>query len=59
MLDPAPDTRTATGLAVRCSRALRSPWSRFSLLVVLLLAAAAAMLLLEPQRLLATGWRPG
>lgn len=56
MLDPLPDARSATGLAVRCSRALRSPWSRFSLLVVLLLAAAVAMLLLEPQRLLATGW---
>ncbi|MET7635686.1 TVP38/TMEM64 family protein [Streptomyces sp. NPDC001773] len=56
MLDPLPDARSATNLAVRCSRALRSPWSRFSLLVVLLLAAAAAMLLLEPQRLLATGW---
>ncbi|MEU9761418.1 TVP38/TMEM64 family protein [Streptomyces sp. NPDC001834] len=56
MLDPAPAARPADGLAVRCTRALLSPWSRFSLLVVVLLAAAATMLLFEPQRLLTTGW---
>ncbi|MFF2963750.1 TVP38/TMEM64 family protein [Streptomyces sp. NPDC057963] len=56
MLDPVPGARPATGLAARCTRALLSPWSRFSLLVVVLLAAAAAMLLLEPQRLLAADW---
>ncbi|MCX4785283.1 VTT domain-containing protein [Streptomyces sp. NBC_01221] len=58
MLDPVPAARPATGLAARCTRALLSPWSRFSLLVVVLLAAAAAMLLLQPQRLLAADW-PG
>ncbi|WP_335935443.1 TVP38/TMEM64 family protein [Streptomyces sp. PTD5-9] len=56
MLDPVPAARPADGLAVRCTRALLSPWSRFSLLVVVLLAAAAAMLLFEPQRLLTAGW---
>lgn len=56
MLDPVPATRPAGGLAVRCTRVLLSPWSRFSLLVAVLLAAATTMLLLEPQRLLASGW---
>ncbi|MEW2487896.1 TVP38/TMEM64 family protein [Streptomyces sp. NPDC048411] len=56
MLDPVPAARPATGLAVRCTRALLSPWSRFSLLVAMLLAAAATTLLLDPQRLLAHGW---
>ncbi|WP_392668767.1 TVP38/TMEM64 family protein [Streptomyces sp. LN785] len=55
MLDPAPAARPVTGLAVRCTRVLRSPWSRFSLLVAVLLAAGVTTLLLEPQRLLATG----
>ncbi|MFD5030988.1 TVP38/TMEM64 family protein [Streptomyces sp. NPDC058220] len=48
--------RPSPGLAVRCSRALLSPWSRLSLLVVVLGAAAAAVLLYEPQRLLSDGW---
>ncbi|MEU1436798.1 TVP38/TMEM64 family protein [Streptomyces sp. NPDC005786] len=56
MLDHVPATRPASGLAVRCTRMLLSPWSRFALLVAVLLAAATTMLLLEPQRLLASGW---
>lgn len=56
MLDPAPSTRPAAGLAVRCTRVLLSPWSRLSLLVAVLLAAATTMLLLEPRRMLASGW---
>lgn len=56
MLDTAPATRPAGGLAVRCTRVLLSPWSRLSLLVAVLLAAATTMLLLEPQRLLSSGW---
>ncbi|MCX5138759.1 MULTISPECIES: TVP38/TMEM64 family protein [unclassified Streptomyces] len=56
MLDPVTATRPAGGLAVRCTRVLLSPWSRFSLLVAVLLAAATTMLLLEPQRLLSSGW---
>ncbi|MGC5346412.1 TVP38/TMEM64 family protein [Streptomyces sp. DT24] len=56
MLAPAPAARPGSGLAVRCARALLSPWSRLSLLVVVLSAAAATMLVLEPQRLLADGW---
>lgn len=55
MLAPVPATRPAGGLAVRCTRVLLSPWSRFSLLVAVLLAAATTMLLLEPQRLLTSG----
>ncbi|MFF2330819.1 MULTISPECIES: TVP38/TMEM64 family protein [unclassified Streptomyces] len=55
MFDPVPTARPAGGLAVRCTRALLSPWSRFSLLVAVLLAAAAAMLFLEPQHMLAAG----
>ncbi|MFI5757669.1 TVP38/TMEM64 family protein [Streptomyces sp. NPDC051569] len=54
MLDTV--TRPSPGLAVRCSRALLSPWSRLALLVALLGAAGAAVLLFEPQRLLADGW---
>ncbi|CAG7658086.1 TVP38/TMEM64 family protein [Actinacidiphila bryophytorum] len=47
------------GLAVRCSRALLSPWARFALLVLLLAAAGAAVLAWHPQRLLtAHGWQP-
>lgn len=58
MFDPVPADRPAGGLAVRCTRVLLSPWSRFSLLVAVLLAAATSMLLFEPQRLLASGWPP-
>jgi uncharacterized membrane protein YdjX (TVP38/TMEM64 family) len=47
-----------TSLAVRCTRALLSPWSRLSLLVALLAAGGAMVLLLQPQRLLADGWPP-
>ncbi|MCI3245173.1 MULTISPECIES: TVP38/TMEM64 family protein [Streptomyces] len=50
---PAP-----SGLSVRCTRVLLSPWTRLSLLVVLLAAAASAVLIYEPQRLLAHGWPP-
>ncbi|MEV6400281.1 TVP38/TMEM64 family protein [Streptomyces sp. NPDC051907] len=56
MLDPVP--RPASGLAVRCTRALFSPWSRLSLLVALLASAAAAVVAYEPQRLLSAGWPP-
>jgi uncharacterized membrane protein YdjX (TVP38/TMEM64 family) len=52
---PAP---VPAGLAERCTRALLSPWARFSLLVALLAGAASAVLLFEPQRLLADGWPP-
>ncbi|MGW2015285.1 TVP38/TMEM64 family protein [Streptomyces sp. NPDC001927] len=54
MLDPV--TRPPGSLALRCSRAMLSPWSRLSLLAALLLAAATTVLLYEPQRLLAEGW---
>ncbi|MDH6221361.1 TVP38/TMEM64 family protein [Streptomyces pseudovenezuelae] len=50
---PAPTSPLA-----RCGRVLRSPWSRFSLLVTLLAAAGASVLLFEPQKLLADGWPP-
>ncbi|MFF3324825.1 TVP38/TMEM64 family protein [Streptomyces sp. NPDC002889] len=56
MLDPVP--RPASGLAVRCSRALFSPWSRLSLLVMVLAAAVVTVVLYEPQRLLSAGWPP-
>ncbi|MFF2009783.1 TVP38/TMEM64 family protein [Streptomyces sp. NPDC058195] len=56
MLAPVPAARPGTGLAVRCTKALLSPWSRLSLLVAVLLGAATTMLLLEPQRLLAADW---
>ncbi|MFD7862430.1 TVP38/TMEM64 family protein [Streptomyces sp. NPDC057682] len=55
MLDHVPATRPTGGFAVRCTRVLLSPWSRFSLLVAVLVGAAATMLLLEPQRLLVSG----
>ncbi|MEV7288447.1 TVP38/TMEM64 family protein [Streptomyces sp. NPDC093252] len=45
-------------LAVRCARALLSPWARFALLVALLVGAGATVLLFEPQRLLREGWPP-
>ncbi|MEU9702512.1 TVP38/TMEM64 family protein [Streptomyces sp. NPDC047981] len=54
MLDPV--TRPPGSLALRCSRALLSPWSRLSLLAALLVVAATTVLLYEPQRLLAEGW---
>ncbi|MFF3291388.1 TVP38/TMEM64 family protein [Streptomyces sp. NPDC003023] len=54
MLDLVPGP--ASGLAVRCTRALFSPWSRLSLLAVLLASAAVAVLLYEPQRVLSQGW---
>ncbi|WP_328581257.1 TVP38/TMEM64 family protein [Streptomyces sp. NBC_00370] len=56
MLDTGP--RPSSGLVVRCSRVLLSPWSRFSMLVVVLGCAAAAVLLYEPQRFLSAGWPP-
>ncbi|MGA4959979.1 TVP38/TMEM64 family protein [Streptomyces lavendulocolor] len=56
MLDPV--TRPQAGLAVRCSRALLSPWSRLSLLLVVLASAAVTVVLYEPQRLLSAGWPP-
>ncbi|ORT60938.1 TVP38/TMEM64 family protein [Streptomyces sp. CB03238] len=56
MLDPV--TTPQAGLAVRCSRALLSPWSRLSLLLVVLASAAVTVVLYEPQRLLSTGWPP-
>lgn len=54
---PAPEP-TPVGPFARCSRALRSPWARFALLVALLAAAASSVLLFEPQKLLADGWPP-
>ncbi|MFD7137385.1 TVP38/TMEM64 family protein [Streptomyces sp. NPDC059894] len=54
-LPPAP-VPGPVGVAARCARVLRSPWSRFSLLVALLAAAASSVLLFEPQKLLADGW---
>lgn len=48
----------APGFAARCTRVLRSPWSRLSLLLVLLAGAASSVLLFEPQKLLADGWPP-
>ncbi|WP_299536931.1 TVP38/TMEM64 family protein [uncultured Streptomyces sp.] len=56
MFEPVPTARPGHGLALRCSRALLSPWSRFSLLVAVLLAAATTTLMFEPQRLLESGW---
>ncbi|MFB7369918.1 TVP38/TMEM64 family protein [Streptomyces sp. NPDC056222] len=56
MLDPV--TQPPGSLALRCSRALLSPWSRLSLLAVLLAAAATTVVLYEPQRLLSAGWPP-
>ncbi|GGZ55372.1 TVP38/TMEM64 family protein [Streptomyces inusitatus] len=54
MFEPVP--RPSSGLAVRCSRVLLSPWSRFSLLMLMLASAGAMVLLYEPQRLLSDGW---
>ncbi|MFE3329819.1 TVP38/TMEM64 family protein [Streptomyces sp. NPDC059176] len=54
MLAPVPGPRD--GLALRCGRALVSPWSRLALLVLVLACAASTVLAYEPQRLLATGW---
>ncbi|MGI5400442.1 TVP38/TMEM64 family protein [Streptomyces sp. CA-135486] len=54
MLAPVP--RPTSGLAVRCTRALFSPWSRLSLLVAMLVAAAVTVVMYEPQRLLSAGW---
>jgi uncharacterized membrane protein YdjX (TVP38/TMEM64 family) len=54
MLDPVP--RPASGLAIRCTRALFSPWSRLSLLVMVLASAGLMVVLYEPQRLLSAGW---
>ncbi|MFJ8695739.1 TVP38/TMEM64 family protein [Streptomyces roseolilacinus] len=57
MLEPA--VRPQTGLALRCSRVLLSPWSRLSLLVCLLAGAGAVVVAYEPHRLLAGGgWPP-
>ncbi|MFF0064618.1 TVP38/TMEM64 family protein [Streptomyces sp. NPDC005279] len=56
MLEPVP--RPSSGLAIRCTRALFSPWSRLSLLVAVLAAAAVTVVLYEPQRLLSAGWPP-
>lgn len=53
MLDRLP---TSDGLAVRCTRALLSPWARLALLVALLAGAATAVLLWQPQRMIAEGW---
>ncbi|MFJ8649338.1 TVP38/TMEM64 family protein [Streptomyces sp. NPDC093546] len=57
MLDPVTRPQ-ASALALRCSRALVSPWSRLSLLLLLLVSAAATVVLYEPQRLLSAGWPP-
>ncbi|MER6475730.1 TVP38/TMEM64 family protein [Streptomyces filamentosus] len=54
MLAPVP--RPTDPFAVRCSRALLSPWSRLSLLALVLLTAATLVVLYEPQRLLTSGW---
>ncbi|MER7175583.1 TVP38/TMEM64 family protein [Streptomyces mesophilus] len=55
LVAPAPGD---AAFAVRCGRALLSPWSRLGLLVLLLAAAGTGVLVLEPQRLLADGWPP-
>ncbi len=44
------------GFPSRLVQTLRSPWSRFGLLIVLLAAAGAVMLVFEPQRLITDGW---
>ncbi|GAA1173262.1 TVP38/TMEM64 family protein [Streptomyces hebeiensis] len=48
-------TRGSSGLAVRCSRALLSPWSRFSVLIAVLAGAAVVVSVYEPQRVLTEG----
>ncbi|MEU9336313.1 TVP38/TMEM64 family protein [Streptomyces sp. NPDC048290] len=55
---PAGAVPLRPAFAVRCARALLSPWARFALLVALLVGAGAAVLLFEPQRLLREGWPP-
>ncbi|MFE2041183.1 TVP38/TMEM64 family protein [Streptomyces sp. NPDC059477] len=55
---PAGAVPPRPGLTARCTRALLSPWARFSLLVALLAGAASTVLLFEPQRLLQDGWPP-
>ncbi|MFI1488527.1 TVP38/TMEM64 family protein [Streptomyces sp. NPDC020747] len=57
-LVPTEFATAPTGPAARWTRALLSPWCRFSLLVSLLVSAGATVLLLEPQKLLADGWPP-
>lgn len=54
MLDPVP--RPSSGLTIRCTRVLLSPYSRLSLLLMVLAAAAVTVVLYEPQRLLSEGW---
>ncbi|WP_369367765.1 TVP38/TMEM64 family protein [Streptomyces sp. CG4] len=49
---------SGTGFADRCTRAVRSPYARLSLLLALLAGAAGGVLVFEPQRLLAHGWPP-
>ncbi|MEU1085877.1 TVP38/TMEM64 family protein [Streptomyces sp. NPDC005576] len=56
MFEPVTAARPRNGPALRLSKALLSPWSRFSLLVVVLAAAASTMLLFDPQRMLSSGW---
>ncbi|MEO3977444.1 TVP38/TMEM64 family protein [Streptomyces sp. CAU 1734] len=51
-----PVIRPSSGLAIRCTKVLISPWSRLSLLVLMLAAAGALVVLYEPQRLLSDGW---
>ncbi|MFI9804142.1 TVP38/TMEM64 family protein [Streptomyces sp. NPDC052301] len=46
------------GFAARCTRVLRSPYARLSLLLALLAGAAGSVLAFEPQRLLTQGWPP-
>ncbi|WP_149181499.1 TVP38/TMEM64 family protein [Streptomyces sp. TRM49041] len=59
MLDTVVPPSAPDGFALRCSRALLSPWARLSLLAVLLASGVAAVLAYEPQRLLAGGaWPP-
>lgn len=57
MFDPV-FPRPASGLAIRCTRALFSPWSRLSLLLMMLASAGIMVVLYEPQRLLSAGWPP-
>lgn len=56
MFEPVTAARPRNGPTLRLSKALLSPWSRFSLLVVVLAAAASTMLLFDPQRILSAGW---
>ncbi|MFC8830603.1 TVP38/TMEM64 family protein [Streptomyces sp. NPDC057137] len=54
MLDPV--DRPSSGLTVRWTRVLLSPWSRLSLLVLVLVCAGIAVLVYEPQRFISAGW---